>query len=74
MIRATTDPDVNIIFGAVIDPNLEGELQITVIATGFEEGAPEQGPLFVSRPQVQEFPRRTYSADDLDIPAFLRRS
>lgn len=74
VIRATTDPDVNIIFGAVIDPNVQGELQITVIATGFEEGILEQGPLSVPRPQAQKFPRRTYSPDDLDIPAFLRRS
>ena len=27
--------DANIIFGAVIDPNLEEEIQVTVIATGF---------------------------------------
>jgi cell division protein FtsZ len=27
--------DANVIFGAVIDPNLDGEIQITVVATGF---------------------------------------
>ncbi|MBI5709944.1 MAG: cell division protein FtsZ, partial [Candidatus Eisenbacteria bacterium] len=27
--------DANVIFGAVIDPNMDGELMITVIATGF---------------------------------------
>ncbi len=30
------DPDANIIFGSVIDERIQGELQITVIATGFE--------------------------------------
>src|SRR6185436_13117835 len=27
--------EANVIFGAVIDPNMDGELMITVIATGF---------------------------------------
>ncbi|MBF0554197.1 MAG: cell division protein FtsZ [Nitrospirae bacterium] len=29
--------DADIIFGAVIDPSLDGEVKVTVIATGFEE-------------------------------------
>ena len=36
MIRETSHPDVNMIFGAVIDPNMGDEIRITVIATGFE--------------------------------------
>src|SRR5512137_1128978 len=36
LIRETSHPDVNLIFGAVIDPNLGDEVRITVIATGFE--------------------------------------
>ncbi|HBY95304.1 MAG TPA: cell division protein FtsZ [Chloroflexi bacterium] len=35
MIRGMTDPNANIIFGAVIDPNLDDEVRITVVATGF---------------------------------------
>lgn len=35
-ITAAVDPDANIIFGATIDPELEGEIVITVVATGFE--------------------------------------
>jgi cell division protein FtsZ len=35
------DPDANIIFGAVIDEKMQGELLITVIATGFNDQAPE---------------------------------
>jgi len=38
-ITKSVDPDAKIIFGAVIDENLEDEIKITVIATGFEEGA-----------------------------------
>ncbi len=42
IIRGTTDPNANIIFGAVIDPTLEDELRITVIATGFDQQARAQ--------------------------------
>jgi cell division protein FtsZ len=36
IIKETAHPDVNLIFGAVIDPNLDEEVHITVIATGFD--------------------------------------
>ena len=36
MITQAADPEANIIFGAGIDENLEDEVRITVIATGFE--------------------------------------
>ena len=36
LIRETTHPDVNLIFGAVIDPDMTDEIRVTVIATGFE--------------------------------------
>lgn len=36
LITAAADPDANIIFGATISPDLEGELIITVVATGFD--------------------------------------
>lgn len=35
-ITTAADPDANIIFGATINPELEGELIITVVATGFD--------------------------------------
>lgn len=35
-ITAAADPGANIIFGATINPELEGEIIITVIATGFD--------------------------------------
>src|SRR5574341_682569 len=36
IIRSMTDPNVNLIFGAVIDPSMKDEVRITVIATGFD--------------------------------------
>ena len=35
-ITAAADPDANIIFGATINPDLDGEVIITVVATGFD--------------------------------------
>ena len=43
IIRETAHPDVNMIFGAVIDSELGDEIRITVIATGFERtGVPRR--------------------------------
>src|SRR5574340_16345 len=36
IIKETSHPDVNLIFGAVIDPNMGDQIRITVIATGFD--------------------------------------
>ena len=36
VVKEAADPDANIIFGAVIDPELNDEVKITVLATGFE--------------------------------------
>lgn len=39
LIRETSHPDVNMIFGAVVDPDMGDDIRITVIATGFERTA-----------------------------------
>ncbi|NJD60755.1 MAG: cell division protein FtsZ [Anaerolineae bacterium] len=36
IIKETAHPDVNLIFGAVIDQNMGDDVRVTVIATGFE--------------------------------------
>jgi cell division protein FtsZ len=85
IIKETAHPDVNLIFGAVIDPNMGDEIRVTVIATGFERsGLPRT---IVERTQVRrdvpaehqpvqdqtaEFQPRTLNTEDLDIPTFLR--
>ena len=81
------DPEANIIFGAVIDDDkMEGEIRITVIATGFSGEEPTQGSKKESKtttknsnptpekkaPQSQP---KTNPGDNrgLDIPDFLQR-
>ena len=43
VIQEVAHEDANIIFGAVVDPNLKGKVKITVIATGFERKGSNQG-------------------------------
>jgi cell division protein FtsZ len=38
IIGQAADSDANIIFGAVINPQMEGEVKVTLIATGFDRG------------------------------------
>jgi len=43
IIKETAHPDVNLIFGAVIDPEMGDEIRVTVIATGFDRtGVPRR--------------------------------
>jgi cell division protein FtsZ len=42
LIQEAAHEDANIIFGAVIDPKLEGRVKVTVIATGFDTAAASQ--------------------------------
>ena len=39
LVQEAAHPDANIIFGASFDETLQDEIRVTVIATGFEEGA-----------------------------------
>jgi len=42
LIQEAAHEDANIIFGAVVDPKLEGRVKVTVIATGFETASTRQ--------------------------------
>jgi len=57
IINKAADPDANIIFGAVIDPRLEGEILITLIATGFGE-AHAQKPIRLPTIAHEDLPQR----------------
>jgi cell division protein FtsZ len=88
IIKETAHPDVNLIFGAVIDPSMNDEVRITVIATGFERtGVPRRAIQSQRRenPEMasvtasteveganREFQPRAFNTEDLDIPTFLR--
>jgi cell division protein FtsZ len=56
IIRETTHPDVNLIFGAVVDEEMDDEIRLTVIATGFEHNTPMIRQM--TRPEHRPMPRR----------------
>ena len=41
-IRELVDPDANIIWGSAFNPELEGKIRVSVVATGIDAGAPTQ--------------------------------
>src|SRR5712692_2948527 len=67
IINKAADPDANIIFGAVIDPRLEGEILITLIATGFGE-ARLQRPIRLPTLASDELPERPIIQAREDLP------
>ena len=81
LITSAAADDANIIFGAVVNENVAGEIRITVVATSFvadaqrrmaakptivaANGQPAGGKAEGAKPQPNKF-------DDLDVPPFLR--
>ncbi len=77
VIRASANTDINTIFGAVINENLNDEIIVTVIATGFED---DREPLYHSysrsgeqAPAKEAVKEEPSSKSELDIPSFLRK-
>jgi cell division protein FtsZ len=60
--------EANVIFGAVIDPNLDGEIVITVVATGFGQVAPR---IRLVEPAAKS--HGDEAGDDLQHPRTWRR-
>ena len=59
IIKETAHPEVNMIFGAVVDPNMGEEMRITVIATGFDRAG--MAPRRIERPTTVGNSRPTVS-------------
>jgi len=69
VIYDVVDPDANIIVGAVVDESLEGEIHVTVIATGFQSG----GHYRPERPAASFADSLTHTPEERGamIPPFL---
>ena len=52
IIKETAHPDVNLIFGAVIDPEMGEDIRVTVIATGFDRAGMPRRVVRQQRPQT----------------------
>ncbi len=83
LVSDAAHPEANIIFGAVIDDTLGDEVRVTVIAAGFDGGAPPAKKVTAAArvsdatgdiPTIQQ-PRTVVfedTDDDLDVPDFLK--
>lgn len=84
VIRTSAETDINTIFGAVINENLNDEIIVTVIATGFEDEERKKEAEQQQQPNNYHQYRSTTptftesdieddnSDDDFDIPPFLK--
>ena len=55
LVQQAANPDANIIFGAAFDPEMEDEIRVTVIATGFDKNPADELPKIgtFAKPPVQ---------------------
>ena len=88
LVQRSADPEANIIFGTVIDDSMGDEIQITVIATGFEKEDERRQNSQYENIVADAWRKRnsgssissisnSSSSDsngDLDIPTFLRKN
>ena len=76
VVTGAADQNANVIFGAVIDENMDGKVRVTVIATGFDRSLRrdrrerEEGERGEREPVTGGF---DVPADVLEVPSFLRR-
>ncbi len=71
VIKEAVDPDANIIFGVAHDPDMDNDVRITLVATGFVSklgmtGADEED-------ELTQMLKGLKSEEELDVPSFLRR-
>ncbi len=81
VVHAAADGDANIIFGAVIDEDMNDEVRVTVVGTGFDQrfargrgGRGERTERPDRGPRIDERQRSTLeiSDEEIDVPPFLR--
>jgi cell division protein FtsZ len=71
VIRKAVDPDANVIFGVIVDQNMDSEVRLTLIATGF---ATKEGMAGAARErEIYRMLKNVKSDEELEIPAFMRQ-
>ena len=74
VIYDVVDPEANIIVGAVVDEKLEGEVHVTVIATGFEGNQPYRSERSINKIASQSiYSQPEANESGARIPEFLRK-
>jgi cell division protein FtsZ len=70
VIRQAVDPQANVIFGVVLDPNMGNDVRLTLIATGFMTRETMAGAA-----KEKELTRllKGIEDDELDMPSYMRK-
>ena len=80
LVQRSVDPEANIIFGSVTDDSMGDEIQITVIATGFEneDEKVQKATDIVNKAWERKMnpisSSESNNSNELDIPTFLRKN
>lgn len=70
-INDAVDPEANVVFGVVIDDNLNDKVKVTVIATGFDASRRDKDTILGNKAlDLEQILARNF---DKDKPTFLRR-
>jgi len=72
VVRDAVDPEANIIFGVAHDLNMEEQVRITLVATGFSSNTGMDGES-AAEDELTQMLRSLKTEEELDVPSFLRR-
>jgi cell division protein FtsZ len=70
VIRQAVDPNANVIFGVVMDPNLGNDIRLTLIATGF---ITKEAMASVNNEKELARLLKGIEDDELDMPSYMRQ-
>ncbi|MDD5081845.1 MAG: cell division protein FtsZ [Dehalococcoidales bacterium] len=70
VIRGAVDPEANVIFGVVLDPNMGNDVRLTLIATGFADKNSIGGAAWEK--EITKLLKGMKSEEELGVPSFLR--
>jgi len=71
VISEAVDPEANIIFGVIVDPNMGNEVRLTLIATGFASKDQLSGA--AREKEITKMLKNLKSEDDLAVPSYMRQ-
>ncbi len=72
IIKEAADPDANIIFGSVVNPDFEDIIQVTIIATGFDKEKVKDMQSVTALP-AKNANVKSLAFKNIDKPAFMRK-
>jgi len=70
VIRQAVDPDANVIFGVVLDPNMGNDIRLTLIATGFASKEALAGASWEK--EISKLLKGVRSEEEFGVPSFMR--